>query len=211
MRNKLIVFEGIDSSGKATQVALLAKRLRQKGKKVAVFSVPRYGTPVGKLIKAALHGEYGDFRHLDPHLSAIPYLMDYALARESFVAALKKGDVIFDRYVQSTFAYHAAKLSGKKQAAFLRQFEGIAFKEIKLPKPDKVIYLDVPQAISRKLMSTRTRDQHERDNAYQKKVAAVYQKMARGTNWCTIRCAPKGKLLSRREVHELVWKAVHRV
>jgi dTMP kinase len=205
---KLIVFEGIDGAGKATQVELLKKRLRAQGKHVTVFSVPRYNRPIGRLIKSALHGEYGDFRHLDPHLSALPFLMDYSLAREEFLAALKKGTVIFDRYVESTFAYHSAKLQGAAQKKFLRELEEIAFREIQLPQPDAIIYLDVPSAITRDLMKKKKRDQHERDEAYQKRVAETYKKMAKGKNWHSIACAPEGVLLSRAEIHEKVLKAL---
>jgi dTMP kinase len=208
MQNKLIVFEGIDGAGKATQVALLAKRLRAENVHVTVFSIPRYKTPVGRLIKNALRGAYGDFRHLDPHFSAMPYLMDYALARESFLASLKKGVVIFDRYVQSTFAYHSAKAEGAGQRKVLRELEKLAFGEIKLPKPDAIIYLDVPPRVSRTLMRKKKRDQHERDSAYQQRVADVYQKMAKGKRWHVVACAPSGTIRSRKEIHEEVWKAV---
>jgi dTMP kinase len=208
MKNRLIIFEGIDGAGKATQVELLRKRLRAAGKQVTVFSIPRYKTPIGKIIKNALHGEYGDFRHLDPHLSALPYLMDYALAKEDFLKALRKGIVIFDRYVQSTFAYHSAKLEGAAQTKLLRELEGIAFRDIGLPKPDAIIYLDVPPEVTRTLMKNKKRDQHEQDQTYQKNVAATYEKMSKGKHWQIIDCAPEGKMLPRNEIHEKIWKAV---
>lgn len=207
-RGKLIVFEGIDGVGKATQVALLAKRLRAEKKHVTVFSIPRYKTPVGRLIKSALQGEYGDFRHLDPHLSALPYLLDYMLARESFLASLKKGTVIFDRYVESTFAYHSAKVEGAAQQKLLRELEYLAFNEIRLPKPDMIIYLDVPPDVSRKLMDKKKRDQHERDSAYQQRVADMYKKMAKGKSWHVIACAPSGAMRSRNDIHEEIWRLV---
>jgi dTMP kinase len=208
VRGKLIVFEGIDGVGKQTQVALLAKRMRAEGKTVQVFSIPRYKTPIGKLIKRALHGEFGDFRHLDPHLSSMPYFMDYALAKDEFERALREGDVIFDRYVQSTFAYHAAKISGASQQKLLRELETIAFKEIKLPRPDAIILLDVPPEVARTLMHKRKQDQNERDRDYQRKVAAIYKGMAKGKEWRVIDCAPQGSMRSRADIHKEIWSTL---
>ena len=210
VRGKLIVFEGIDGAGKATQVGLLAKYLREKGEHVAVFSIPRYKTPVGRIIKKALHGEYGDFRNLDPHLSSMPYFMDYAVAKESFLKELKKGIVIFDRYVESTFAYHGAKLSGRAQRELIRNLSVIAYREIGLPKPNVVFLLDVPVSEAQKLIAKKKKDQNEKDTNYQEKVAAVYRVLARGKNWRTIHCVRGGKLLSRGEISVLVRKTVSR-
>lgn len=208
MKGKLIVFEGIDGVGKATQVDLLAKQLRKEGKTVRVFSIPRYETRVGKLIKKALHGAYGDFRHLDPHLSSLPYFLDYALAKEEFLVALKKGVVIFDRYVMSTFAYHAAKAPKGKRAALVRELEAIAFDEIGLPKPDHIFYLDVPPHTSKQLMRKRKLDQNEIDIRYQKNVADTYQLLAKGKRWNVIRCTEKGTMRTRADIHAEVRRLI---
>lgn len=209
MKGKLIVFEGIDGAGKATQVALLAKRLKKEGRRVTVFSIPRYKTEVGTLIKKALHGEYGDFRHLDPHLSAVPYFLDYALAKDSFLKALAHGDVIFDRYVMSTFAYHAAKVSKGKRAALIRELETIAFREIGLPKPDLIFYLDVPPKTSRALMRKRVLDQNEADTSYQQHVADTYKMLSEGKAWHVITCAEGGVMRSRAAIHGEVAGVLH--
>jgi dTMP kinase len=209
-RGRLIVFEGIDGVGKETQAALLAKRLRKAGKKVTTFSSPRYDLPTGKLVRRALLGEFGNFVSLSPYISALPYLADFAAWRDDVLSALKTGDVICDRYIYSTLGYHSAKLSGKKQRAFLHDIGAIAFKTLRLPKAHTVVFLDVPVAVSQKLMMKKKKDQHEANTAYQKKVANVYGILARNKNWLTIACAPKGEMRSRKEIHEEIRRKLGR-
>lgn len=207
---KLIVFEGIDGVGKATQVALLAKLLRAEGKKVTVFTSPRYDLPTGKLVRRALLGEFGDFVALSPYLSALPYLVDFAAWRDDVLGALNKGDVICDRYIYSTIAYHGAKLSGAAQAKYIRALTRIAFRELRLPQANIVFFLDVPVAISQSLMAKKKKDQHERNTAYQERVARVYRSHPRAKNWRTIDCAPKGAMRSRADIAAEVRKKLGR-
>lgn len=199
---KLIVFEGIDGAGKATQVELLVARMKKAGKKVAVFTSPRYGTPTGDLVKSALHGFYGDFVALSPYLSGLPYLVDFAAMKGEILLALKKGDVVCDRYVPSTLAYHSAKLSGAAAEEYIATIEDIAFSKIGLPKPDKVIYLHIPVEVARRLMEHKKKDQHERNAAYQARVAQAYTSLARRKNWRTVECVQNGRMRPIEEIHE---------
>lgn len=209
-RNKLIVFEGIDGAGKATQTKLLAKQLRAQGKRVAVFSSPRYDIRTGDLVRRALSGEFGDFVRLHPYVSALPYLVDFASWSADIRAALQKGDVICDRYVHSTLAYHAAKLSGTARATFLKEIGDVAFKSLQLPKPDVVVLLDVPVQVSQGLMMQKKKDQYEANIAYQKKVARAYTQLARGKEWRVITCAPRKEMRSRGEIHAEVLRQLSR-
>jgi dTMP kinase len=208
MKGKLIVFEGIDGAGKATQVALLSKALKKAGKRVTVFSSPRYDLPTGKLVRRALRGDFGDFVALSPYLSALPYFNDFAAWRDEMFAALGKGDVICDRYVYSTLAYASAKLSGAKQKAFLDEMSSIAFKNLQLPKADRVILLDVPVALSQKLMAQKKKDQFEKNTSYQKKVARVYGELAKGKEWRSVACSEGAAMRSREAIHADVLKLV---
>lgn len=201
-KNKLIVFEGIDGAGKATQVALLEKRLRAEGKRVAVFASPRYDKPTGKIVKDALHGLYGDFVGLSPYLSAAPYLLDFAASRDEILRALGEGTVICDRYVPSTLAYHSAKLSGDEALNFIQLVEDIAYKRVGLPEPDKVIYLHIPVETARRLMETKKKDQHERDAKYQGRVALMYAELAKRKNWRVVECVKDGEMRGVEEIHE---------
>lgn len=207
-RGKLIVFEGIDGSGKATQVALLAKRLRAEGRRVAIFASPRYEKPTGKVVKRALSGAYGDFVALSPYFSALPYMLDFAASRDEIAAALKKSIVICDRYIPSTLAFHSAKLPLSKQQAFLDFVERLMYRALDLPRPDIVVYLDVPVKSAQKLMRGKKKDQHEKDVAYQKRVASAYRELAKRKEWRTIPCTKNGNMLSPHKIHERLWKAL---
>jgi len=208
MSNKFIVFEGIDGAGKSTQIALLAKRLRKDGKRFSLSSSPRYSSPTGQLVKRALQGEFGDFVGLNGYLSAMPYLLDFVATQPSLLAALKKGLVISDRYIFSTLAFQGAKVLPSKRKAFLELIERLMYREFHLPKPDRVIYFDVPVAQAQKNMRGKKKDQHERSVAYQKRVAAVYRQLAKRREWKVVPCTKNGKMRSPQEIHELVWKAV---
>lgn len=205
---RLIVFEGIDGVGKATQTRILAKRLRAEGRRATVFSSPRYDLPTGRLVRRALMGEFGDFLRLDPHISALAYLLDFAAWRDEMLRALEKGDVLCDRYVQSTIAYHGAKCPASKRARFLKECSSLAFDALRLPKPHRVLLLDVPVSLSQKLMREKKKDQFESSAAYQKKVALVYSRLSKDRSWKKISCAEHGEMLSREAISEKVRKAL---
>ena len=206
--NTLIVFEGIDGSGKSVQAKMLADRLKKQGHQVTSFHSPRYDRPLGKMIKDALHGKHGDFRNLSPYFSALPYLLDFATMKDSLVAALKMGFVVSDRYVPSTLAFHGAKLDGTTRTKFVKFVSELMYGEAGLPKPNLVIYLKVTEKLAKEHMddSGKPLDQHERDTAYQKRVADVYAIFARDKKvWRIVECK-EGE--SPKEIHERVWDAI---
>ena len=189
-KGSLIVFEGIDGAGKATQVQLLAKSLRKAGKTVTVFSFPDYSGLVGKFIRDALHNKYGDHRAQNAYHTSFPYAMDRAIAREKLLKALKKGIVICDRYTTSGLAFGAANCPASERAAFQKFFEQLEYDAFKLPKPTRVMYLALPVSLTQKWMKDRggKLDANEKDTQYQKTVAAEYEKLAKRREWRTVEC-----------------------
>ncbi len=188
-KGTLIVLEGIDGAGKATQVQLLAKNLRARGETITVFSFPDYSRPVGMFIHDSLHDKFGNHRAIDAYHSSFLYAVDRALAREKIVAALKKGIVICDRYTTSTLAFGAANCAPKKRAAFRKFFETFEYRDFKLPRPTRVIYLALPVILTQKRMKARKKlDANERDLSYQKAVAAEYAQLAKRKEWRTVVC-----------------------
>jgi dTMP kinase len=205
--NTLIVFEGIDGSGKSVQAKMLAERLRRQGHNVVSTHSPRYEKPIGKFIKDALHGKHGDFRNLSPYFSGLPYLLDFATQKESLVAALKIGMVVADRYFYSTLAFHGAKLDGAARGKFIKFAQDLMLAEAGMPKPRLVIYLKVAPTLAKGYMegSGKPLDQHERDFEYQKRVADVYSKLSKDKSWRTVECKA-GE--SPEQIHERVWDAI---
>lgn len=168
---------------------------------------PRYEKPIGKLIQHALHGKHGDFRGLSPYFSGMPYLLDFITMKDSLVASLKMGMVVADRYIPSTLAFHAAKLSGVARGKYIKFVEELMYKEGGMPKPNLVIYLKVTETVAKERMdqSGKELDQHERDTDYQKQVADVYGKLAKDRTWRTVVCKHDE---SPKEIHERVWDAI---
>lgn len=206
--NTLIVFEGIDGSGKSVQAKMLADRLKKQGHQVTAFHSPRYDKPIGKMIKDALHGKHGNFLNLSPYYSALPYLLDFATMKDALVAALKMGIVVSDRYVPSTLAFHGAKLEKPERIKFVKFVQDLIYREAGLPKPHRIIFLKVTEKLAKEHLddSGKPLDQHERDTSYQKRVAEVYAAFARDKKiWRTIECKDGD---SPKEIHERVWDAI---
>ncbi|MDR3570802.1 MAG: dTMP kinase [Candidatus Pacebacteria bacterium] len=208
MKNKFVAFEGIDGAGKGTQIAMLAKRLKKEGVRFTLVSAPRYSSPTGQLVRRALFGEFGNFVGLNGYLSAMPYLLDFVAAQPKLEAALKQGTVLSDRYIFSTLAFQGAKVPSRNRAEFLKLIENLLYKEFHLPKPDRVIYFDVPVEQAQKNIRSKRKDQHEKDVAYQKRVANLYHELAKRKEWRVVPCTKGAAMRSPEEIHELVWKAL---
>ena len=112
MRGKLIVIEGGDGSGKATQTKLLVEYLRSKNIPTETLSFPRYSDSFyGKLVGRFLSGEFGPLESVSPYLAAIPYALDRLDARDDINKWLNEGKIVaIDRYVPSSLAHQAAKV-----------------------------------------------------------------------------------------------------
>jgi len=209
-RGKLIVFEGIDGAGKATQVKMLARALRAKGKRVTTFSFPDYSKLVGIFIHEALHNKHGDFRNLNAYFTSLPYAVDRALARDKILSALKKGDVVCDRYTTSGLAFGAANCRKSERAKFRKFFEDLEYKRFKLPRPDIVLYLELPVVISQKWLRYergKKLDVNERDVRYQKEVAKEYGALSKRRDWEKIPCTAGEP---PAVIHQRVWDAVRK-
>jgi len=216
-KGRLIVIEGSDGSGKATQTQLLTKALKQKGIFTTSFSFPRYKeSEFGGLIRRSLDGEFGNFLELSPYLSSLPYVLDRARAKYLIQEALKSGDVICDRYTPSNLAHQSVKLPIKEQKKFIKFIENGEYIELGLPKPDLVIYLFVPLELTRKLISKRSKkrksapDQHERAFEYLENVIKMYLKLAKERkDWHIVQCTgSKGRFLSKKEIHLKIMKII---
>lgn len=211
-RGKLIVIEGSDGSGKATQTKLLIKRLKKKGKKVATIEFPQYYKSFfGKLVGRYLHGEFGGVNQVNPYLASILYAGDRLDAKKKMEKLLAKGRItVADRYSPSNLAHQAAKFKTEREKKkYIRWVENLEYKENKIPKPDLVLYLYVPVEISQKLIKGKKKDIHEKNVKYLKKVEKIYLELTRKRkNWVKVKCVEKGEILSREKIHDLVWKIV---
>lgn len=207
MNGKLIVLEGVDGSGKATQSKLLVDYFRSKNIPVETISFPRYTDSFfGKLVGRFLSGEFGKLQEISPYLASLPYAMDRRNARQEIVNWLKKGKmVVADRYVTSSFAHQAAKLPAEKRPEFIEWLRDMEYNEHKMPVPDIVLFLYIPWEKSQELASKRARgtDIADQDSAHQKSASEVYKWLALHESvWKQINCMDKaGRLRPIDEIH----------
>ncbi len=201
-RGKLIVLEGIDGSGKRTQIEMLARALDAHGIPHARMSFPRYDGFFGKLVAQYLNGEFGRLAEVDPHFSALLYAGDRFESKPEMEAALTTGKILLaDRYIGSNLAHQGARVRGQKRAGFLQWLKQLEYEIYGLPREDLVIYLRVPVREAYRLVAKksarqytkRKRDLQESNLTHLKQAAALYERLAREPNWVRIDCAEKMK------------------
>ena len=222
-RGRLIVIEGADGTGKATQSRLLIRRLRREGYAIERIAFPQYGRSFfGEMVARYLRGECGPARDVDPRLASVLYAADRWEARDRIEGLLAEGTiVVLDRYVDSNKAHQAAKLPNARHLApFLKWVDRLEYGVFGLPRPDYTIYLRVPCGVASGLIDRkgrrahlkgRRRDVHEADAGHQRRAERVYAHLAktcppaRGT---AIDCVEQGKLLSKAEITERIWSVL---
>lgn len=218
-RGKLIALEGIDGSGKRTQLDLLAGALGQRGFSVSRISFPRYESFFGKLVGQYLNGDFGSLEEVDAHLSALLYAGDRFEAKKDIEEALASGKIVLaDRYIGSNLAHQGARMAQEKREEFLAWLKKLESGVYGLPEEDLVVYLRVPVTEAHRLVglkSARTytdlkRDIHEADTEHLKETAILYDRLATGANWVRIDCTSEATsaLRSPDEIHQDVLRAV---
>lgn len=223
-KGKLIVLDGSDGSGKATQTRFLLARLKKEGYRVKTLDFPQYEKNFfGKLIGECLVGDYGDFVKIDPHIGSVLYAADRYESKPVIERWLKQGFVVvLDRYVSSNQIHQGGKiLNPKRQREFLTWLDTMEHGVFGLPRPDRIIYLDVPTQISQSLLKTedqkrkkiyvskRKTDLVENDEEYMRRSRENALKLVKKLNaWTKIDCTKRGELLSREAIAEKVWAEV---
>src|SRR5436305_1652515 len=156
-RGKLIAIEGIDGSGKRTQVELLASALRAMGHSVCATGFPQYESWFGNMVGQFLNGELGPLETVDPHFTALLYAGDRFEAKPKIQAALNEGKVVLiDRYIGSNLAHQSARAPAEKRDAFRRWIEHLEYNIYDLPREDLILYLRVPPAEAQKLVTQKS-------------------------------------------------------
>lgn len=188
----LIVIEGLDGAGKSTQVRLMKEYLARVCPRLEYIHFPRYNAPVyGGLIGKFLRGGFGEIDKVHPQLVALLFAEDRHGAAPEIRAALESGGtVLLDRYVYSNIAYQCAKMPDSASAEELREWIlNTEYGQFDLPRPDLNIFLDVPIGFVEESLSRQragadrgylhgSRDIHEADIEFQKKVRAMYLRQA---------------------------------
>lgn len=210
-KGKFIVFEGADGTGKTTQVKLLFNYLKKSKRDVVFFSFPNYQSAWGKMVRRYLDGEFGDVNEVNPYMASMLYAGDRLLESAKIRKWLGLGKlVVCDRYMASNIAHQVAKLqTSNSKLQFIKWLENLEFGENKIPKPDLVILLTIPEKIAQKFMRQRALDIHERDVSYQVKVSKAFEDYAKeNKNWVVVSNTKGGKLKKIDEVHKEIIEIV---
>ncbi|HVB58784.1 MAG TPA: hypothetical protein VNE63_20460 [Candidatus Acidoferrales bacterium] len=216
---KFIVIEGIDGSGKRTQLELLARALNQKGIACSQISFPRYNGFFGKLVGQFLNGDFGSLDAVDPHFSALLYAGDRLEAKPAIESALAAGKILLaDRYIGSNLAHQGARVPRERRAEFLKWLQQLEYEIYALPVEDMVIYLRVPVAEAHRLIggksprdyTTLRRDLQEADQSHLEASSQVYDELSQQGHWVKIECWDSAThvLRSPAAIHEEVLAAV---
>lgn len=199
-RGKLIVLEGIDGSGKRTQIELLARALEARRIPHACLSFPRYDRFFGKLVAQFLNGDFGRLADVDPHFSALLYSGDRLESKPDMETDLASGKILLaDRYIGSNLAHQGARMRPQKRTVFLHWLKQLEYDIYGLPREDLVIYLRVPVGEAHRLIgkksareyTKRKRDLQESNLAHLKQASALYDQLARQPHWIRVDCVEK--------------------
>lgn len=206
---KLIVFDGLDGSGKETQSKILQENLNKKDLRVKRVEYPNYSSLSSSLVKLYL----GGFIDKNP-FGVNAYATSGFYASDHYISFIKEWKkeyengyiVIADRYVSSNIIHQMAKLKEEEWESFLNWLYDYEFKKLSLPKEDILIYLDVDVKISSKLIEERNlkKDIHEKNLFYLEKCRDAAFFAAKKLNWEIVRCYENGEMLKKEEIAKKV-------
>ena len=208
---KLIIIEGLDGSGKSTQTALLEEYLNSSSVNFKKIKLPDYESKSSTLVNMYLGGEFGsDANAVNPYAAGAFYAVDrFASYALKWKADYENGALILaDRYATSNSIYQMEKLDKAEWDSYLDWSSDFEYNKIGIPKPDLVIYLDMPIEISQKLMTKRydgnegKKDVHEANVDFLNKCRTSALYAAEKQGWKVIPCAENGEPRAIDEIHK---------
>ena len=217
MSGKLIVFEGTDGSGKATQTQLLCRHLEREGIPYKKIDFPRYGKPSAAMVQEYLDGNLGKKPgDVNAYAASMFYAMDrYASYKQDWGKFYEDGGLIIaDRYPTSNAVHQASKLSDEERKPYLDWLFDLEYRLLGLPAPDMVVYLDMPTEITERMMRQREKstgthaDIHEQDEAYLKQCRANAKAVVRECGWSIIHCENGDEPRTPEDIHRQVLEVV---
>jgi dTMP kinase len=216
-KTKLIIIEGLDGSGKSTQIELLENYLKTQSVDYKKIKLPDYDSPSSTLVKMYLAGEFGsNASDVNAYAAGTFYAVDrYASFKLNWKKDYDNGTLILaDRYATSNSIYQMEKIDSSEWDNYLDWSADFEYNKIGIPKPDLVIYLDMPVEISQKLMTSRyngdegKKDVHEANVEFLNKCrqSALYTAQKQG--WKVVSCSDGKEPLSIDEIHNNIVKLI---
>ena len=214
---KLIIIEGLDGSGKSTQVKLLEEYFKAKNIDYKKIKLPDYDNPSSTLVKMYLGGEFGKSADdVNAYAAGAFYAVDrFASYKLNWGSDYEKGTVILaDRYATSNSIYQMEKIAEDEWDSYLEWSADFEYNKIGIPSPDAVIYLDMPVEISQRLMTSRyngdegKKDVHEVNVEFLKKCRKSALYTANKQGWKVVECSDGENPLSIDRIHKEIIKIV---
>lgn len=218
-KGRLIVIEGLDSSGKETQSKLLCEYLEKSGNKVKRIEFPNYKSDSSALVRMYLGGSFGSSPDcVNAYAASTFFAADrYATYKTEFEEFLNSGGtIVADRYTTSNMIHQASKIKNETEREnFLNWLDHYEYELLGLPRPDKVIFLDMPMDIALSLMQERAnkingseqKDIHESNKEYLAATYSVATAVSEKYGWEHVMCGKNGKPLPIEEISKEVIKA----
>lgn len=214
---KLIVLDGIDGSGKSTQLELLNQELRANGFEPETIHFPRYGQPAAYFVDRYLRGAYKD---LNPYAASIFYAVDRFEAAAQIRKWLAESKIVLsDRYITANAAHQGCKIvDAGERAKFFKWLDNLEYNIFGIPKADLNIILDMPYLSAHRLLNTRKKQADHEDNIHEKSLThlrlsrEVFVQIAKMfPNTKMVECVKDRDVLSPQQIHNKVWELVRRI
>ena len=226
-KGRLIVIDGTDGSGKATQVDLLVKRLKKEGCTVKVVDFPEYYKNFfGEFIGHCLSEQYYNFLNVHPKIASVLYAADRWESSEELKKWLRKGYIVIaNRYVSANQIHQGGKTrDAKRRNDFLKWLDHMEYEVFGIPRPDVTFYLSLPIKVVLELLDKRSSSKMQRE--YLKRGKDVHEaneeflinsrksalKLVKEVpNFIKIECAKGDKILPREIIHEMIYEKVKKI
>ncbi len=214
---KLIVLEGTDGSGKTTQLGLLCDRLTKEGISFKKLEYPCYGTVGASLVEHYLHGGLGsDPDAVNAYAASSFFACDrYVDFQTNHKSEYDNGKLfVAGRYTTSNAVHQAAKLEGDKRTDYLNWLFDYEYNRVGLPKPDLVLFLNLPPDATFENIRTRQGDSgdiHEKDHDYLRHCYFNALDVADRFGWTKIDCVKNGQIRTREDIHEEIYALVSNI
>lgn len=218
MKGTLIVLDGTDGAGKSTQFRALTDRMTAEEKPFCTVDFPRYGKPSAEMARLYLQGYFGeDPNRVNPYAASSFYAVDRYTSwmEDSWGEHYRDGGLVLsDRYTTANAVHQSPKLPEAEQLDFVEWLFDFESGKLGIPKPDLVVFLDMPTEIALNMLRRREADTHtkgdihEVDEGYLRACRETALRVARHLGWKVIPCAENGAIRTVEEIHEDVYRVV---
>lgn len=214
---KLVVVEGVDSSGKETQTNKLMENIKSLNLRSEKIVFPNYESDTSSLVKMYLGGEFGTAADdINPYMASAFFAVDrVGSIKCTWKDRLENADVVIaDRYVTSNMIHQASKIQNKEEREkFLDWVSDFEYNKLQLPKPELVIFLDMPVEYAQLLMANRpnkinnssVKDIHESDEGYLRRSYDNAVSVAERCGWHRISCVKDGNIRTIEDISEEIF------